>query len=168
MQTENAKAMKQELTWYFQGEVGKVSVAGMDWMKGEIVRDGVREVTGDQIMYSHMQTKHIKNCGFCYERMRNPWELWANTPMIWSILWLSGCFFSVVTVGMVKRVCVLSHVRLFVPLWTVAHQTLLSMGFPRPESWSRLPFPSPGDLPVPGVKPASLMSPVLAGRFFYH
>ena len=34
--------------------------------------------------------------------------------------------------------------------WTVAHQTL-SMGFPRQEDWSGLPFPSPGDLPDPGI-----------------
>ena len=39
----------------------------------------------------------------------------------------------------------------FVPQWTVAHQVPLSMGFPGQEYWSRLPFPSPGDLPVPGI-----------------
>ena len=49
--------------------------------------------------------------------------------------------------------------------WTVARQTLLSMGFSRQEYWSGLPFPSPGDLPDPGIKPASLMSPELAGEF---
>ena len=38
-------------------------------------------------------------------------------------------------------------------LWTVAHQVPLSMGFPRQEYWSGLPFPSPGDLPDPGIKP---------------
>ena len=38
---------------------------------------------------------------------------------------------------------------------TVARQAPLSMGFPRQESWSGLPFPSPGDLPDPGIKPAS-------------
>jgi len=37
------------------------------------------------------------------------------------------------------------------------------MGFPREEDWSDLPFPSPGDLPHPGIK---AMSPALAGRFF--
>ena len=37
----------------------------------------------------------------------------------------------------------------FVPLWTVAHQAPLSMGFPGQEYWSGLPFPSPGDLPDP-------------------
>ena len=46
---------------------------------------------------------------------------------------------------------------------TVPHQALLSMGFPRQEYWSGLSFPSPGDLPNPGIKP---MSPALAGGFF--
>ena len=40
------------------------------------------------------------------------------------------------------------------------------MGFPRQEYWSGLPFPPPQDLLDPGIKPASLMSPELAGRFF--
>ena len=43
----------------------------------------------------------------------------------------------------------------FVTPWTVACQTPLSMGFPRQEYWSGLPFLSPGDLPDPGVKPGS-------------
>ena len=49
----------------------------------------------------------------------------------------------------------LSPVRLFATLWTVAYQAPLSMGFSRQECWSGLPFPSPGDLPDPGVKPRS-------------
>ena len=40
--------------------------------------------------------------------------------------------------------------------WTAAHQAPLSMGFSRQEYWSRLPFPSPGDLPNPGIKAPSL------------
>ena len=48
-----------------------------------------------------------------------------------------------------------SHVRLFVNPWTVASQALLSMGFSRQGYWSGLPFPSPGDLPDPGIKPRS-------------
>ena len=40
------------------------------------------------------------------------------------------------------------------------------MGFSRQEYWSGLPCPPPGDLPNPGIKPTSLMSPALAGRFF--
>ena len=49
----------------------------------------------------------------------------------------------------------LSHVRLFVTPWTVAHQAPLSMGFSREEYWSGLLCPSPGDLPNPGIKPTS-------------
>ena len=49
----------------------------------------------------------------------------------------------------------LSHVRLFATLWTVAHQDPLSMGFFRQEYWSGLSFPSPGDLPDPGIEPGS-------------
>ena len=47
----------------------------------------------------------------------------------------------------------LSHVRLFVTPWIVAHQAPLSMGFSRQEYWSGLPFPPQGDLPDPGVEP---------------
>ena len=49
----------------------------------------------------------------------------------------------------------LSRVRFFVTPWTVAHQAPPSMGFSRQEYWSGLPFPSPGDLPDPGIKPRS-------------
>ena len=49
----------------------------------------------------------------------------------------------------------LSHVQLFETLWTVAHQTPLSMVFSRQEYWSGLPCPLPGDLPNPGIKPRS-------------
>ena len=47
--------------------------------------------------------------------------------------------------------------------WTAAYQAPLSMGFPRQKFWSRLPFPSSGDLPYPGIEP---WSPALAGEFF--
>ena len=49
----------------------------------------------------------------------------------------------------------LSRVRLFATPWTVAHQAPPSMGFSRQEYWSGLPFPSPGDLPDPGIEPRS-------------
>ena len=54
-------------------------------------------------------------------------------------------------------VCVksLSLVRLFATPWTVAYQGPPSMGFSRQECWSGLPFPSPGDLPNPGIEPRS-------------
>ena len=51
-------------------------------------------------------------------------------------------------------------------LMDCSHQAYLSMKFSRQEYWSGYPFPTPGDLPDPGIKPTSLSSPVLAGRFF--
>ena len=54
-----------------------------------------------------------------------------------------------------------SHVQLYAMLWTVAFQSLLSMGFSRQEYWSGLPFPSPVDLPKPGIKTSSPLAPSL-------
>ena len=56
---------------------------------------------------------------------------------------------------MKEKVNLLSRVRLFATLWTVAYQAPPSMGFSRREDWSGLPFPSPGDLPHPGIEPGS-------------
>ena len=64
----------------------------------------------------------------------------------------------------------LSHfscVRLFMTLWTAAHQAPSSLGFSRQEYWRGLPFPPPWNLPDLGIKPASLMSSALAGRHIY-
>ena len=60
------------------------------------------------------------------------------------------------------NVCTLSRVRLFATSWPP-----LSLEFSRQEYWSVLPFPSPGDLLGPGMEPISLVSPVLAGCFFF-
>ena len=49
----------------------------------------------------------------------------------------------------------LSRDQLFATPWTVAYQDPQSMGFSRQEYWSGLPFPSPGDLPNPGIEPGS-------------
>ena len=74
-----------------------------------------------------------------------------------------------VHLALCMHVCVLSHfscVHLFAAFQTVAHQAPLSMEFSRQEYWSGLPCPPPGDLPNPGVKPKSLMSPALTDWFF--
>ena len=55
----------------------------------------------------------------------------------------------------------LSYIWFFETLWTVAHQAPLSMGFSRQEYWSGVPCPPPGDLPDPGIEPASPLSPAL-------
>ena len=62
------------------------------------------------------------------------------------------CFYIFFLVVIVQS---LSHVQLFAIPWTVARQAPLSMGFSRQEYWSGLPFPSPGDLPKPGIEPGS-------------
>ena len=64
------------------------------------------------------------------------WKLWPSPFNLWKVKFLS-------------------HVRLFVIPQTVVFQAPLSMGFSRQEYWSGLPFPSPGDLPNPGIKPGS-------------
>ena len=63
-----------------------------------------------------------------------------------------------------NHTCVLSlfsRVWLFATPWSVAHQASLSMGFFRQEHWNGLRYPLPGDLPNPGIEPASLAAPAL-------
>jgi len=60
----------------------------------------------------------------------------------------------------------LSHVQFFATPLTIAQKAPLSMRFPSQEYWSRLAFPSPGDLPDSRIQPAHLSSPALAVRFF--
>ena len=71
--------------------------------------------------------------------------------------------------GICVLACMLSdfsHVQLFATLWTVAHQPPLSMELSRQEYLSGLLCPPPEDPPDPEIKPASLATPALAGRFF--
>ena len=68
--------------------------------------------------------------------------------------------------NVIPDACEISRVWLFVTPWTVACQGPLSMGFSRQEHWSELPFPSPGDLPDPRIKPLSPVSPALSNGFF--
>ena len=68
------------------------------------------------------------------------------------------------------RVCApsVNRVWLFAAPQTMVHQAPLPMGFSRQVYWSGFPFPTPGDLPNPGIEPTSPVSPALAGRFFTH
>ena len=79
---------------------------------------------------------------------------------------IAGRFF---IVWSTMHACMLSHfscAQLFATQGTTIHQTPLSLGFSRQEYWNGLPCPSPEYLPDPGIKPTSLLSPALAGRFF--
>ena len=83
--------------------------------------------------------------------------------VLWEELAISPLYFGQVEEGNTAppiswkwvKVKSLSCVRLFETLWTVAYQASPSMGFSRQEYWSGLPFPSPGDLPNPGIEPWS-------------
>ena len=82
----------------------------------------------------------------CLENPRDGGAWWAAvygvTQSRTRLKWLSSA-------------CMLSSVWLFATLWSAARQAPLSMGFSRQEYWRGLPFPSPGDLPDPGIKPKS-------------
>ena len=87
----------------------------------------------------------------------------AQNCLGWTVTWGEIRFtlsFLAFVVGLCRS---LSCVRLHVTPWTVAYQVPLSMGFSKQEYWSGLSCPPPGDLPDPGIKPAS---PASAGGFF--
>ena len=65
------------------------------------------------------------------------------------------CGLTIYSIYSFMKVKLFSRVRLFATPWTVTYQALLSMGFSRQEYWNGLPFPSPGDLPNPAIKPRS-------------
>ena len=78
----------------------------------------------------------------------------------------SKCFIRVIFFASQNACSVAQPCLSLVTTRTVAHQVSLSMEFSRQEYWSRLPLPSPGDLPDPGIEPAFLASSALAGGFF--
>ena len=96
--------------------------------------------------------------GFPASYSKFPLAVYWKCQLI-QLLWNMYCYYLLswnykefLFLGKVKS---LSRVRLFATLWTVAQQAPLSMGFSRQEYWSGLPFPSPGDLPNPGIEPRS-------------
>ena len=84
------------------------------------------------------------------------WHDWASFTFTFKLFPKAVCMYE----------CMLSRVWRFATPWAAACQAPLSMEFSRQEYWSGLPFPSPGDLPNPGIKPMASASSALAGRFF--
>ena len=76
------------------------------------------------------------------------------------------CISALLKATLALYLCMYSVMSYSVTPWTVAHKAILLMEFSRREYWSGLPFPPPGGLPDPGIKPASLEPPELAGGFF--
>ena len=97
------------------------------------------------VLQEHLRGKEVVSPKLLKERKEQVAELRLQPPV-------SACVLSH-----------FSHVQLFAIPWTIANQSPLSMGFSRKEYWSGLPFPSPGDIPNPRIKPAPY---ALAGRFF--
>ena len=96
----------------------------------------------------------------------------SSQPRNWAqVSHISGRFFNRWAIREAhKEASVRAHslwlCQLFMTLWTIAHQTPLSMGFSRQEYWRVLPFPYPEDLSDPGIEFTSLTSPALACGFF--
>ena len=104
-------------------------------VKSEIIRITITRgfLGGPNGQESTCQCRRHKRCGL------DPWVGKVPWNRKWHE-WVLSC---------------LSHVQLFLTLWTVAQRALLSTGFSRQQSWSGLPCPPPGDHPDPGIKPAS-------------
>ena len=75
-------------------------------------------------------------------------------------------FFFFLKILVVVVIWSLNGVQLFVNPWTIAQQAPQSMRFSKQECWTGLQFPSPGDLPDPGIEPGFLVSPALTGGLF--
>ena len=136
----------------------------------------------------------LRDSNFIPYALRSHWKVW-NRGVMWSDYelgcpsgdcevnrvqreqgkargWEGTCFSNPtehIQGRLCMRVCLpspYSCVWLFVTLWVIARQSPLSMGFSRQEYWSGLPWPPLGALPDSGIKPASPVSPALAGGFF--
>ena len=110
------------------------------------------------IIYNMPGESSICLVWFIHQNWRT-WKFWAHVlkELMVECLELAGHIACVcVCVCVCVCMCVLSSDRLFATPWAVAHQAPLSMGFPRQEHWSGVPFPSPGDLPHSGIEPPLL------------
>ena len=92
------------------------------------------------------------------------WLVWGTHG--WSIFIVKQSIFFLSIMYGAYCAQMFSCVWLFATAWTIACQVPLSMGFSRQEYWSGLPFPSPGDLPNPGIELTFLMFPASAVGFF--
>ena len=114
----------------------------------------------------HRKKQSIYRVQYCPRFQASTGYLGTYSQQIWGNYYVCVCV-CVCVCGVHVHICMLSHVQLFVTPWTIVCQAPLSMGFPRQEYWKGLPFPPPGELPDPGIKPASLMSPALARQILY-
>ena len=144
---------------------GPITLWQIDRETVEIVRDFI--ILGSNITVDCDCTHKTKRCLLLGKRVMTnldsilksrditlPTKVHLVKAMFFPVI-LYGCESWTIKKAVVVSILSLSHVRLFVTPRTVAHQAPPSMGFSRQEYWSGLPFPSPGDLPDPGIKPGS-------------
>ena len=120
------------------------------WMKEPGSPWGCKESHTTERLHFHFHLLHVNLTQTSQNNSMGRGKLLKLLPPLHGLNQPAGC-----SPHMCMCVQSLSHVRLFATLWTVAHRAPLSMGSPRQEYWSGLPFPSPGDLPDPGIKPGS-------------
>ena len=130
-------------------------------------------MTGDLMMYACDRSVCETPAGHMQEQCKSPiWLQLHSLPVSTHLSLMLGpeqvnfIRWTQILKKVCVCVCVFNHVWLCDTPWTKACQALMSMEFSRQEYWSGLPFPSPGDLPDPGIEPTSPMFPVLAGRPF--
>ena len=129
---------------------------GIPWKPGKNL--------SDSLTFHRRETNVAKSWGG--GRSSCPGATFLKPALSWARSWRSSLHqgWREQSLGL-KFLCAqsLSCVRLFATPWTVARQAPLSMGFSGQEDWSGLPCPPPGELPSPGIEPAS---PAVAGKFF--
>ena len=115
-------------------------------IRAEVLRREIMETPQSLVKFSRGWEKegvgsyYLADIGFCLG--------WWKILEVEGVMVVRHCECIYATVFFTCAFVMLSHVQLFVTLWTAAGQAPLSMGFSRQEYWSRLPFPSPGNKPT--------------------
>ena len=125
------------------------------WVPGVLLSPGTEQVCRSLRASAGWDNLFLEECSSHLDSFQSPLRPVAPAP---PALMLPAAWILSLCVCLLSR---FSVVCLLATPWTVAHRASLSMGFPRQEYWSGLPFPSPGDLPNAGIEPTPPASPAL-------
>ena len=146
-------------SWWWTGRPGLLRFIGSQ----RVGHDWATKLNWTELNPIH-EGSVLKNWSSPHLHMSLHWGLSFNTWIWWEVH--KNSVYNSVGVHVCLWVLSLSHVWLFATPWAIALQIHLSMGFSKQGYWSGLLFPSPGDLPNPGIEPTSPGSLALADRFF--